>query len=169
VPVLPSRAGSIVLGTCACVFWACALRAADKASPREVFEKRILPIFRSPNPSSCTQCHLGGVDLKDYILPSHEKTFRSLRDQGLIDLTDPKGSKILKLISMREARTEGAALIHEKTRRAELEAFTAWIEACAADPNAPVPHVPWRWCGMGGRIGCWGRSSGTCGPTASAV
>jgi len=53
---------------------------------REVFEKRLLPIFRSPDPSSCVQCHLAGVDLKNYILPDHEKTFRSLRDQGLIDL-----------------------------------------------------------------------------------
>ena len=36
-------------------------RAAD---PKEVFERRILPIFKSPNPSSCTECHLAGVDLK---------------------------------------------------------------------------------------------------------
>ena len=48
-------------------------------TPAEVFDKRILPIFRSPNPSSCVQCHLAGVDLKDYILPDAEKTYRSLR------------------------------------------------------------------------------------------
>ena len=29
-------------------------------TPKEVFEKRILPIFKSPNPSSCVQCHLAG-------------------------------------------------------------------------------------------------------------
>jgi hypothetical protein len=52
-------------------------------SPQQVFEKRILPIFRSPDPSSCVQCHLAGVELKNYILPSYEKTFQSLRDQGL--------------------------------------------------------------------------------------
>src|SRR5262245_57106413 len=64
----------------------CTSRRADDtaASPQEIFERRIVPIFKSPNPSSCTQCHLAGVDLKDYILPSHEKTFLSLRDQGLI-------------------------------------------------------------------------------------
>ena len=49
-------------------------------TPAEVFEKRISPIFKSPNPSSCVQCHLAGVDLKDYILPDAEQTFRSLRD-----------------------------------------------------------------------------------------
>jgi hypothetical protein len=100
-----------------------------------VFERRIMPIFKSPNPSSCVQCHLSGVDLKNYILPSSEKTFLSLRDQGLIDMKDPAASKILKLINMREERRDGANLIHEKVRRAELEAFAEWIVACCADPK----------------------------------
>jgi hypothetical protein len=111
-----------------------AARAAEP-TPQEIFERRIMPIFRSPNPSSCTQCHLAGVDLKNYVLPSHEKTFRSLRDQGLIDLKEPEKSKILRLINMREENAKGAALIHEKTRQAEYEAFAAWIKACCDDPK----------------------------------
>ena len=70
----------------------------DKMNSAAIFNERIVPIFRSPNPSSCVQCHLSSVDLKDYILPSHEKTFVSLRDQGLVDMKNPKDSKILKLI-----------------------------------------------------------------------
>src|SRR5437762_5394011 len=105
------------------------LRAAEP-TPQEVFEKRILPIFKSSNPSSCTQCHLANVDLKNYILPSHEKTFVSLRDQGLIDLDKPEKSKILELINMREEARAGAALIHEKMRKVEHEAFAEWIKAC---------------------------------------
>jgi hypothetical protein len=105
--------------------------AQESETPRQVFERRILPIFKSPNPSSCTQCHLAAVDLKNYILPSHEKTFLSLRDQGLIDLDRPEASKILSLIRM---GSEGrASPVHEKVRRAELEAFTAWLEACCKD------------------------------------
>lgn len=109
-----------------------ALHAADP-SPAEVFEARILPIFKSPNPSSCVQCHLVGVDLKDYILPSAEKTFRSLRDQGLIDLADPKRSKILTLIQM-GTEDQKAPAVHAANRKAEYTAFAAWIKACAADP-----------------------------------
>jgi hypothetical protein len=112
-------------------------KAADvtgEPGPRQVFERRILPIFNSPNPSSCTQCHLAGVDLKSYILPSHEKTFLSLRDQGLIDLDQPSDSKILRLIQMDE-KEKGAALIQEKVRRAEYEAFAEWIKASCADPK----------------------------------
>ncbi|HEX4131437.1 MAG TPA: hypothetical protein VHZ24_15460 [Pirellulales bacterium] len=119
----------------AIILTATGLKAADDESAEQVFERRILPNFKSPNPSSCTQCHLGGVDLKDYILPSHEKTFLSLRDQGLIDLTVPGESKILKLINMRDANNPGVGLIQEQTRRAEYDAFAKWIDACVSDPR----------------------------------
>jgi len=108
--------------------------------PAKVFEERIVPIFKSPNPSSCAQCHLAAVDLKDYILPSAKDTFLALRDQGLIDLDRPGDSKILKLIN-RGANDKN--LIPAKTRQAEYDAFAAWIKACAADPalkNAPKPE-----------------------------
>ncbi len=29
----------------------------------EIFERRIVPIMKSPNPSSCVECHLSGVYL----------------------------------------------------------------------------------------------------------
>ena len=104
--------------------------------PVEVFDQRIRPIFRSPNPSSCVQCHLAAVDLKNYILPSAEKTFASLRDQGLVDLKVPSRSKILTLIQMGEKdRDAGAKRIHAQTRQREYQAFAAWIEACSRDPK----------------------------------
>ncbi|MSR55453.1 MAG: hypothetical protein EXS09_19530 [Gemmataceae bacterium] len=111
------------------------VHAAD--TPEQVFESRILPIFKSPNPSSCVQCHLASVDLKDYILPSAEKTFRSLRDQGLIDLDAPDKSKILALIAMGN-RDPKAPAVHAANRKAELEAFAAWIKACAGDEKLRV-------------------------------
>lgn len=106
--------------------------SARAETPEELFAKRIEPIFKSPNPSSCTQCHLGGVDLKDYIRPTHRETFLSLRDQGLVDLDHPEKSKILHLIDMgKEAKK--ATDIQKKNREAEYEAFAAWIKASAAD------------------------------------
>ena len=119
-----------------CVAAAVPLRVgAAEPTPAEVFDNRILPIFKSPNPSSCVQCHLAGVDLKDYILPDAEKTFRSLRDQGLIDLDNPEKSKIVKLIDMGGDAAKGPNAVSAKLRKAEREAFVAWIAACAADPK----------------------------------
>src|SRR5471032_1952363 len=112
------------------------LATAAEPTPKEVFEKRIVPIFKSPNPSSCAQCHLAGVDLKDYILGDAEKTFRSMRDQGLVDLTNPEKSKIIRWIDMGgEKAAKGPAALSEKARKAEREAFLEWIKACAADAN----------------------------------
>lgn len=101
-------------------------------TPEEVFERKIVPIFKSPNPSSCTQCHLSSVDLKDYIRPTHRETFLSLRDQGLVDLDHPEKSKILHLIDMgKEAKK--TTDIQKKNREAEFEAFGAWVKASCAD------------------------------------
>lgn len=101
----------------------------------DVFEQRIMPIFKSPEPSSCVQCHLSSVDLKQYILPSQEQTFVALRDKGLIDVQQPAKSKILQLIQMGEQdQDELARRIHAKNRQLEYAAFSAWIEACCADP-----------------------------------
>ncbi|HYH63314.1 MAG TPA: hypothetical protein VD866_01305 [Urbifossiella sp.] len=107
--------------------------AARADDPVKVFEQRLLPIFKSPNPSSCVQCHLAAVDLKDYILPNSRDTFLALRDQGLIDLDRPDDSRILKLIGRGKA-DPGAKLIPAGVRDAEYAAFSAWIKACADDP-----------------------------------
>jgi len=112
-----------------------AIQAAPAGDAQTVFERRILPIFKSPNPSSCAECHLAGVDLKNYILPSHEQTFLSLRDQGLVDMADPANSKILRFIARGGGTNQGAALISAKVRAAELAAFTEWITASARDPR----------------------------------
>lgn len=127
------------LTTVAVILWGAvslptAAHAADP-TPGEVFERRILPIFRSPNPSSCVQCHLAGVDLKDYILPDAGMTFRSLRDQGLLDLDAPERSKIVTLIDMGDEADTAPNAVSATLRKAEREAFVAWIAACAADPQ----------------------------------
>ena len=107
-----------------------------KAAAMQVFEDRIMPIFKSEKPSSCVQCHLSSVDLKDYILPSHTQTFVALRENGLIDVDDPGKSKILKLIRMGTKDPDPKATrIHARQRNAEYEAFAAWIEACCSDPE----------------------------------
>ena len=129
------RNGLSAVVTCAVATLFCWLSPARAEEPAlAVFEQRIMPIFNSPKPSSCVQCHLASVDLKDYILPSHQQTFVALRDQGLIDLKNPEQSKILKLIAMgNEDPDRRAQLIQKRTREAELAAFAAWIEACVKD------------------------------------
>ena len=72
---------------------------ADEQNPLSIFNRRVLPIMQAENPSSCSECHLSGVDLKDYIGPDQATTFASLRERGLINLENPDESKILKFIA----------------------------------------------------------------------
>lgn len=107
---------------------------AAELTPLELFEQRIVPIFKSPEPSSCVQCHLSSVDLKDYILPSSVATFQSLVKQDLVNVDSPQDSKILELIAKGEQDPDKyAQRLNAKMRKAEYEAFSAWIAACCAD------------------------------------
>src|SRR2546423_14210960 len=97
---------------------------AKASASRTLFERRILPIFNSKNPSTCSESHLSGVDLKSYIRPSEAGTFAALRQQGLIDIKSPENSHILRLIQMSRPNTP---LVTRQTRTAEYTAFRDWI------------------------------------------
>lgn len=96
-----------------------------------LFNRRILPILQAKNPSSCSECHLSGVDLKDYVRPTQAETFAALKAGGLIDTANPEKSKLLAFIAR---QPEQPNLITAKVRQQEHEAFRAWIVAAVRDP-----------------------------------
>jgi mono/diheme cytochrome c family protein len=96
----------------------------------KIFDQRIRPILAAKHPSSCSECHLSGVDLKDFIRDSEPETFASLVAGGLVDVKKPAESKLLKFI---ERKPEKPSLISEKVRGEEAEAFRAWIMAAVKD------------------------------------
>ena len=98
----------------------------------DIFQRRIAPIFNSSKPSSCAECHLSGVDLKDYIRPTQAQTFASLVKAGLVDVKRPQNSKILTFINR---RPEKPSLVSDEIRKQEAAAFSAWLEAAASDPQ----------------------------------
>ena len=135
----------------ACLICLIACAAADDADdPAAVFAQRLMPIFQSEKPSSCVQCHLSGVDLKDYILPSSRDTFLSLRQRGLINTDSPEDSKILQLISMGDSDPDAkAARIHARNRQREYDAFAHWIKACCDDEALLTADLPETEAGTG--------------------
>lgn len=106
--------------------------AVEAGSSLEIFEKRILPIFQSAKPSSCTECHLSGVDLKEYIRPTQQETFVSLVSAGMIDAERPDQSKLLQFISR---RPENPSLVTDTVRQQEFKAFRSWIHAAVKNPE----------------------------------
>lgn len=111
-----------------------AATSADAAteSAGDLFSRRILPILNSTSPSSCTECHFGGVELKNYIRGDQLSTFAALREEGLIDVKQPARSKILEFISRRGDSTDP---LLAKVRAAEFQAFDRWIQAAVRDPQ----------------------------------
>lgn len=101
-------------------------------SAADLFQNRILPLAKSPEHSSCTECHFSGVELRNYIQDSEQATFASLRDAGLIDTRHPEKSKLLQFIARRPEKPNE---LTEKVRRQELDAFTAWINSAVKDPE----------------------------------
>jgi len=102
----------------------------DSDSSLAIFVKRILPIFQSPKPPSCAECHLSGVDLKEYSRPTQQQNFASLVFAGLIDLKQQDESKILTFISR---RPEQPSLVTENVGQQEFEALRAWVRAAVID------------------------------------
>lgn len=115
---------------CVSMFNAGSSVQADDSS-LQIFEKRIAPILNAKRPSSCTECHLSGVDLKDYIFPEQDKTFAALVKAGMIDTKHPSKSKLLAFIERKPAQPN---LVTDKVRAEETAAFKAWIEAAVKDP-----------------------------------
>ena len=125
-----SRMGSMSPIFLALLLSAVPAPAADSAL--DLFRQRITPILQAKDPSSCSECHLSGVDLKDYIGKTQEETFASLRDAGLVDMKKPAESKLLTFIARKPEKT---SLVSDKARQQEYEAFKAWIVAAVKDPK----------------------------------
>lgn len=102
------------------------------ADSLELFRQRIVPILNAKNPSSCSECHLGGVDLRDYLRPSQEETFAALKQSGLIDVQRPEKSKLLAFV---QRKPEKPNLSTEKLRQVEYNALLAWLQAAVLDPK----------------------------------
>ncbi|MBC8289725.1 MAG: hypothetical protein H8E37_05355, partial [Planctomycetes bacterium] len=104
----------------------------EGATASTIFSRRILPILKSDESSSCTQCHFAGVELRDFILEDQAKTFASLKAAGMIDVDKPDESKILRFIGR---KPEKSSSLMDKVRDQELIAFRAWIRAAVKEPE----------------------------------
>ncbi len=127
---------AVVFGT----IFVCILPPASCAeSAHEIYARRVLPLLEFKDKSSCTECHLRGVELKDFLSTDPAKTFSELRGRGWIDTREPEKSKLLAFIS--RAPEAGDPLL-EKVRTAESSALREWIIAAVADPLLLEQSLP---------------------------
>lgn len=119
----------------------CANRIARADTPAEIYQRRVVPLLQSSKASSCSECHLHGVKLDDFLTTDPKKSFASLRTRGWIDIDHPSESKLLQFISKKPEKTND---LMDQVRKSEFEAISQWIHASVRDPdslNTPLPKL----------------------------
>ena len=99
-------------------------------SPAEIYQRRIIPLLKSSDANSCSECHLQGIDLKQFLFEDPLRTFAELRARGWIDIDAPKKSKLLDFIGR---HSEDSSELQRKVRETEFNALRMWIEAAVKD------------------------------------
>ena len=102
----------------------------------------IEPLFADDRPTSCTQCHLAGLDLSLFVRDTPCETMACLVDMGLVDPADPDESLVLSWIGRAEPQSE---LITEDVISEEYEGFRQWITfnvACDTCSDAVCSDTP---------------------------
>lgn len=126
----------LVLG--ALVFGSHSLQAE---SPSEIYQRRVIPLLQSAKASSCSECHLQGVKLDDFLTSDPKASFASLRARGWVDTKNPSESKLLQFIAK---KPENSTDLMDQVRKSELEGIGEWIRASVKDPeslNTPLPQL----------------------------
>jgi hypothetical protein len=126
-------------GTDAAPFDAAA--TCGEAGALALYERKIAPLFAEDRPSTCSQCHLPGVDLGLFARGTPCETFACLAEQGLVDADNPDESVILSWIGRAEPES---SLITAATIAEEHTAFAQWIDytaGCGICRDAECPKA----------------------------
>ncbi len=99
------------------------LNCSDQAQ-LNLYKKRIKPLVDGSQPSSCNQCHLAGVDLAMYVQKNPCETMACMAANGMVDLKNPKASKILQQILLAKPQS---TLITKDVIQAEYDGMLEWI------------------------------------------
>ena len=121
------------------ILWLIPSAYAD--SPVEIYQRRVIPLLQSSKASSCSDCHLQGVKLDDFLTSDPKATFASLRARGWIDIDNPDQSKLLQFIAKKPDHSDD---LMDQVRSSELKAIGEWIRASVRDPDSldtPLPEL----------------------------
>ncbi len=111
----------------------------NRPSAADIYQSRIVPLLKSPEKSSCSECHLQGIELSDFLADDQQQTFANLRARGWIDVEHPENSKLLEFI---QRHTQESSPLIQRVREAELNAMKSWIAAAVLEPELLSQKLP---------------------------
>ena len=118
-----------------------ALECSDTGAT-ELYDRKIAPLFADDQPTSCTECHLAGLDLSLFLRDTPCETMACMIDLGLVDTDEPDDSLVLTWIGRAEPQSE---LITQDIIDDEYEGFRQWITFnvdCDVCGDAICPDTP---------------------------
>jgi len=92
-----------------------------------LFERRVTPLIAEGSEPTCARCHLPGVDFRPFIQEGECETLACMEEESLVDLVEPKASKILAWIARGHEAIQ-RSLEDDPVARAEHGAFLSWIQ-----------------------------------------
>lgn len=90
-----------------------------------IFHDRLVPLLNAQRPSSCSRCHLPGVDLSRFVQGDPCQTIACLVEDDLVDLDDPVSSRLLAWIDRGQARDQPPEVAQLAAQ--EYEAVHTWL------------------------------------------
>ena len=93
----------------------------------ELYNTYIEPFVSGQVPSSCSQCHMTGIDISLYAQDTACDTMACMIDHGAVNLEDPASSAILTQIAMGNA---ASSVFSVETERIAMETWINWSSLC---------------------------------------
>ncbi|HIA02426.1 MAG TPA: hypothetical protein EYN66_11025 [Myxococcales bacterium] len=92
----------------------------------QAYQKYVEPFVSGTLPTSCSQCHMTGIDIGMYAQDTPCQTLACMVDSGVVDLSNPESSSLLADIKL--GQTKSSVFDVEK----EYEAMLNWIQWSAS-------------------------------------
>jgi hypothetical protein len=135
---MPRWLAALAIGLASAIAGGCDDEQCTEQAGLELYERRIAPILADDRPSSCTQCHLPGVDLGLFVQASPCETMACMVDRGVVDPEQPEASLVIQWIDRAQPQGGITAAVVEEERDAMLE----WIGATSTCGSRMCPTLP---------------------------
>lgn len=130
-------------------------------SPGELYERRVAPLLSTDRPSTCNECHAGGLSLRDFARGTACESMACLVQAGLVNLELPEASVLLSWIRRADNASDA---VSERLVAEEHNGFLEWIEheaECRACADVSCPDAPLEGCDIRGGEGGAGADGGS--------
>lgn len=124
--------------------------ACDEDELSQMYVQYVEPFVSGAVPTSCSQCHMTGIDMSLYAQDDPCSTMACMVEMGAVDLDDPQGSDLLAQIQLGDPQS--SVFDVEQEHAAMLE----WIEWSAQCHTQVCDDVPTPVCSSGTGAGSTG-------------